>query len=100
MDTQENKLQSEQNNSLTFSDYLELSLLKTELRTGKSLINIQETILDIHQEFKNLGQEKIIKAIRNGSLGLYGLTYSLSTQQVCIWIREYLKPSKSSTGAL
>jgi hypothetical protein len=100
MDTQDKKLTSEQNNSLKFSDYLELSLLKTELRTGKSLVNIQETMVDIKQEFKDLTVERIIKAIRNGSLGYYGITYNLTTQQICFWIIEYLKPSKSSIGAL
>jgi hypothetical protein len=100
MDTQDSKLQNLQSTSLTFNDVLFASLLKTELRTGKNLLNIDETMIDIQQEFKHLKPEQIIKAIRNGSLGLYGSTYNLSTQQICIWIREYLKPSKSSTGAL
>ena len=100
MDTQDSKLQNLQSTSLTFNDVLFASLLKTELRTGKNLLNIDETMIDIQQEFKHLKPEQIIKAIRNGSLGLYGSTYNLSTQQVCIWIREYLKPSKSSNGAL
>jgi hypothetical protein len=57
-------------------------------------------MVDIKQEFKDLTVERIIKAIRNGSLGYYGITYKLTTQQICFWIRESLKPSKSSTGAL
>jgi hypothetical protein len=100
MKTKDNTLQKSQNNTLAFNDVLFASLLKTELRTGKNLLNIDETMIDIKQEFKHLRAEQIIKAIRNGSLGLYGSTYNLSTQQVCIWIREYLKPSKSSTGSL
>jgi carbonic anhydrase len=100
MKTKDNTLQKSQNNILAFNDLLFASLLKTELRTGKNLLNIDETIIDIKEEFKHLRAEQIIKAIRNGSLGLYGSTYNLSTQQICIWIREYLKPSKSSTGAL
>ena len=100
MKTKDNTLQNLLSDTLTFNEYLKGSLLKTELRTGKNLLNIEETMLDIKEEFKHLKAEHIIKAIRNGSLGLYGSTYSLSTQQVCIWIREYLKPSKSSRGAL
>jgi hypothetical protein len=33
----------------------------------------------------------IIEAIRQGSLGKYGLTYKLNTQAVCYWINQYLK---------
>ena len=100
MKTKDNTLQNLLSDTLTFNEYLKGSLLKTELRTGKNLLNIDETMIDIKEEFKHLRADQIIKAIRNGSLGLYGSTYNLSTQQICMWIREYLKPRKSSTGAL
>jgi hypothetical protein len=32
--------------------------------------------------------------LRNGGLGKYGRTYKLSTQEVCYWIREHIKPIK------
>lgn len=36
-----------------------------------------------------MNEDHILKAIRNGSLGRYGKTFKLSTQEICIWIREY-----------
>jgi hypothetical protein len=36
----------------------------------------------------------IRQALRNGGLGKYGRTYKLSTQEVCYWIREHIKPIK------
>jgi hypothetical protein len=35
--------------------------------------------------------KEINEAIRLGSLGKYGRTYKLNTQEVCMWIHEYLK---------
>jgi hypothetical protein len=53
-------------------------------------------IHDISTEFKTIELEEIQKAIRNGSLGKYGRTYKFSTQEVCIWIREYLEDKKNN----
>jgi len=46
---------------------------------------------DIFTEFPKITEEQITKAMRNGGLGMYGKTYKLTTQEVCIWIRNYLK---------
>lgn len=46
---------------------------------------------DIHSEFINIGDSLILQALRNGGLGKYGRTYKLNTQELCIWIREFLK---------
>jgi hypothetical protein len=51
-------------------------------------------INDISTEFPRLKDEDLKKAIRAGGLGKYGKTYRLSTQEVCIWIREYQKELK------
>lgn len=60
-------------------------------RTGTEPYNIENMIKDLMSEFVFLSDEDLKKAIRNGSLGKYGKTYKLTTQEVCIWIREYLK---------
>lgn len=60
-------------------------------RTNTEVVNIEKMSFDIISEFKNLPDEDFKKAIRNGGLGKYGRTYKLSTQEVCIWVREYLK---------
>lgn len=46
-------------------------------------------VSNVASEFKTLTHDHIIKAIRNGSLGKYGKTYKLCTQEVCIWVRTY-----------
>lgn len=58
--------------------------------------NIDETIEDIFTEFGYLNLSDIKKALRNGSLGKYGRSYKLSTQELCYWIREFIKENKSS----
>lgn len=70
---------------------LQSSILIAFERTLTEPYNIENMIKDIISEFPRTKSDEIIKAIRNGSLGKYGKTYKLSTQEVCIWIREYLK---------
>lgn len=60
-------------------------------RTGTEPYNIENMVKDIEIEFPNLSEEDFRDAIRNGGLGKYGKTYKLTTQEVCVWIREYLK---------
>ena len=60
-------------------------------RTGTEPFNIQPMIRDIEREFHYLTTEDKMKAIRNGGVGKYGRTYKLTTQEVCVWIREYIK---------
>ena len=67
-------------------------------RLGQDFKNIDNTINDIYDEFKNLLIKDIRQAIRNGSMGIYGKTFTLSTQEVCFWIREYLKTKKTNLG--
>lgn len=58
--------------------------------------SIDETIIDLLDEFKHVRLKDIREALRNGSLGKYGKTYRLSTQEVCVWIREHLKTKKTN----
>ena len=60
-------------------------------RTKTIPFEIESMVQDIDSEFPRLSQTELIDAIRLGSLGKYGRTYKLCTQEVCIWIREFLK---------
>jgi hypothetical protein len=76
---------------------LKPSLAIAMQRTEMELKNIDETIEDIYTEFEFMSLGDIKKAIRNGSLAKYGRTYKLSTQEVCYWIREYVKEKKGKS---
>ena len=70
---------------------LQSSILIAFERTLTEPYNIENMVTDIISEFPRVNPDEVVKAIRNGGLGKYGKTYKLSTQEVCIWIREYLK---------
>jgi hypothetical protein len=65
-------------------------------RLDSSFANIDLTAIDILQEFPNVKLPEIFEALRLGSLAKYGRTYKLTTQEVVLWIREYLKTKKSN----
>lgn len=65
-------------------------------RTGTTPpeINVIDAMVeDIFSEFPKLDELQIKKALRNGGLGMYGKTFKLTTQELCIWIRQYIKDS-------
>ena len=61
------------------------------------LLKIEDTIDFIKEEFSFLTLNDIRKALRNGSSAKYGRSYKLSTQEVCFWIREYVKEKNHKT---
>ena len=69
---------------------VETSLQLVEERTSLKFTNLKNTVKDITSEF-NYPEEVILKAIRNGGFGYYGITRHLSTQLICIWIRTYIE---------
>lgn len=81
--------QSQEIQTRTFN--IQASLLVAFERTMTEPYNIDNMVKDIMSEFPRLKDNELTLAIRNGSLGKYGKTYKLSTQEVCIWIREFLK---------
>ena len=102
----ENQTLQTQNNSKISLKQLEVqeigfnlkpSLAIAMQRTEMELKNIEETIEDIASEFRNLNLSEIKLAIRNGSLGKYGRSFRLSTQEICFWIREHIKENKSKS---
>jgi len=60
-------------------------------RTNTSPFNLDKLVSDVLSEFPRVSNEDITLALRSGSLGKYGRTFKLSTQEVCFWIREYQK---------
>ena len=91
----------QQTSELTTQTSKKLEVIKQSMalafeRTNLPVFNIESLSNDVLSEFKNKDVSLITKAIRNGSLGLYGRTYRISTQEVCIWIREYLKTNPVS----
>ena len=91
----------QQTSELTTRTSKKLEVIKQSMalafeRTNLPVFNIESLSKDVLSEFENKDVTLITKAIRNGSLGLYGRTYRISTQEVCIWIREYLKTNPVS----
>jgi hypothetical protein len=74
----------------TFND-VKLSVVVAFERTGTDVKNIENIVTDLMLEFSHVNTNDILQAIRNGGLGMYGKTYKLTTQEICIWIRTYLK---------
>ena len=73
--------------------------LKHSIVVAFQRINVpSERVIDIVNDIKlcfpDVNNNDIIEAIKRGSLGEFGQTYRMSTQAVCIWIREYLKSIK------
>lgn len=94
-------------NLVTSQQQLERPILKRNIkeylalaleRTQTEVFNLDKLIDDIVIEFPYLKDEDYMMALRFGSLGKYGRTYKFSTQEVCIWIREYIKGKKSGLG--
>jgi len=88
-----NNLQKSQSSSIqTFNQPKILaSLCKAVERTGSEKTDIPAILKDVAEEFPTMTTDEVCKAIRKGSLGVYGKTYKLTTQEVCIWIREHKK---------
>jgi hypothetical protein len=72
------------------NEELKLAIAVAFERTSTEPFNIDNMVKDVINEFGRHQKDDIIKAIRNGGLGLYGKTFKLSTQEICICIRSYL----------
>lgn len=87
------------NNTQTYKqDALKLSITLAIERTNTEVFKIDSLVMDVLDEFKDIDIKTITTAIKKGSLGLYGKTYKISTQEVCMWIREYLKQNKNKVS--
>jgi hypothetical protein len=66
-------------------------------RLNTELPNVNDTITDIVSEFPYLKLQDVINSIRKGSLGNFGRTYKLSTQEICVWIRKNTETKNTLT---
>lgn len=82
--------QQELEKNIQTYDTLKLSVLLAFERTNFTPVNIDSIVKDVLNKYP-IEYEKIIEAIKRGSLGDYGRTFKMSTQEICIWIGQYLK---------
>lgn len=88
-----NKLEST-NDNMEF--HFEAAIHKASLRVGMEATDIKLIVADVLQTFQNVDKKVILEAIKKGSLGCFGRTYRLSSQEVCLWVREYLSVKSPS----
>lgn len=79
----------------------EKKLLKAEIvhayrRTSSELdTDLDIIIQDLQSVFqKEISISSVINAIKKGSTGLYGRTYKMSFQEICVWVRCYKNDCK------
>lgn len=96
-----NDLTQQQQNLEKNSEDYKMNVIRTSLtlafnRTGtefdKELAN--SMYFDIADAFPDLTLDEFTKALKNGGLGVYGKTYKLTIQEVCIWVRNYLNETR------
>ena len=75
--------------SKTWTDSINYVCVMLGAEYSESKVEIIKSAVE--SNFKNISQESVLKALKNGSSGMYGKTYKLTAQEVCIWIREYNK---------
>jgi len=80
---------SEQNTQ-NFSK-VEKSIVLAFERVGLMPEHISNISNDLKSAFPTAKDEIIIEVIKEGALGAYGRTYRMSSQEICIWVRGYLK---------
>lgn len=74
---------------------ISVTVVYDRLEQDITLERLNRIVLDIFKEFEGIDTNLIITSLRNGSLGKYGKTYKLNVQELCIWIREYLKSDEA-----
>ena len=85
-------------NQMACEDEIKKSLVIAMQRLDMQFLNIDYTVNDILTEFDYMKFSDVIIAIRRGSLGAYGGSYKLSTQEVCYWIKEFNNSKKNRLG--
>lgn len=77
---------------------ISLALVVAMQRVDQELTDVNATVQDVIKEFWYMKTKDVIEAIRSGSLGKYGKTFKLNTQEVCLWIRAYQESKKTKLG--
>lgn len=96
-----NDLTQQQQNLENNSQDYDLQIIKTSLtlafsRTGCEFDEqlARNIFNDVVEAFPTITIDEFTKALKNGGLGMYGKTYKLTSQEVCIWIRNYLNDTR------
>lgn len=88
--------QLENNTQTSRIELLKMSVAIAIERTRTPIFDIEKLVDDLTAEFPRLPIADLTQAIKNGGLGKYGRTYRFSTQEVCIWVRQYLKDANGN----
>lgn len=88
-------LEKSQNGLLMITPNSELELIQGSIvkafeRTGTDPYDMENMVIDVLTEFDRIEMKIIVRAIKRGSLGEFGRTYKLTTQEVCYWIHQHL----------
>ena len=96
-----NDLTQQQQNLENNSEDYKMNVSRTSLtlafsRTGSEFDkNLANSIyFDVVEAFPDITLDEFTQALKNGGLGMYGKTYKLTSQEVCIWIRNYLNDTR------
>lgn len=56
----------------------------------------QNILMDVMNAFAShkLEAHEFAEALKRGGLGMYGKTYKMTVQEVCIWVSNYLKETR------
>ena len=73
------------------SEVLNASLILCFERLNIEPFNGDGMMADIKSQYPDMPIDHLTSAVKNGSMGKYGRTYRFSTQEVGIWISQYLK---------
>lgn len=80
-----------ENNIQTYEGRLPKAIVLAFQRVNVQPERIMGISDDVKRAFPKIEEKDLIEAIKRGALGEFGRTYRMSTQEVCIWVREHLK---------
>ncbi len=78
-----NRLQKEIAICAVFMDY--------PLKDEKHALAVSKLIIDT---FPSVEPKKLLEGIKNGYTGMYGRTYKMTVQEICLWIRCHIEGKK------
>lgn len=66
-----------------------LGLVAEAVGENPAQVPAEAILTSIGNAFPGMKEEHIIQAMKNGMYGMYGRTWKLTPQEVCIWIRKH-----------
>ena len=74
----------------SYKGELEQSIVLAFERVNILPENVISIANDVRLAFPKYTTDELTTAIRKGSFGEFGRTYRMSTQEICIWVREHV----------